>query len=196
MGDKEVHSMAEVIIVTQVDHLEVTIFILLVEMVVKEDPLTEVVTMETRVEALSVVMIHTTQVVMEDKEDLSMVEVIMATPVVAHLEAMINIIPMETEGKEGRSMVAVTLEVVEDPLEVMTHIIPTETVVKVAHSMEEETTVTLMAVLLEAMTLTTQMEMEDTEDHSMVEVIIITLGVAEENILTMPVPILVQSRRF
>ena len=152
--------------------------------------------METPAEALSVVMIHTTQVVMEDKEDLSMVEVIMATPVVAHLEAMINIIPMETEDKEDRLMVVVTLEVVEDPLEVMTHIIPTETVVKVAHSMEEETTVTLMAVLLEAMTLTTQMEMEDTEDHSMVEVIIITLGVAEENILTMPVPILVQSRRF
>ena len=39
--------MAEVIIVTQVDRLEVMIFILLVEMVDKEDPLTEVVTMET-----------------------------------------------------------------------------------------------------------------------------------------------------
>ena len=152
--------------------------------------------METPAEALSVGMIHTTQVVMEDKEGLSMEEVIMATPVVAHLEATINIIPMEMEGKEGRLMVVVTLVVAVDLLVAMNHIIPTEMVGKVVPSMAVEIMVTLMAALLEAMTLTTQMEMEDKEDHSMVEVIIIILGVAEENILTMPVPILVQSRRF
>ena len=49
---------------------------------------------------------------------------------------------------------------------------------------------------LEVMIFILLVEMVDKEDHSMVEVIIITLGVAEENILTMPVPILVQSRRF
>ena len=175
--------MAEVLMAIQEegDPLAGMTNIIQMVMEVKVGHLMEEATMETReeVEVLSGVTTNITQMEMADKGDHLMEGVTMETREVVHLAEMIDIhiIQMEMVGKE-------------DPLVATTNTIPTATVDKEGLSMEVEIMVTREEVvgLLEAMIVINREEMVDKEAHLMVEVMIVTLAVAEEDI-SVQVPI-------